>query len=48
MSTLTADPPTTSRAAIPPAAAQVHSTFAGILRGEWIKLLSLRSTLHAS
>ena len=44
MSTLTADPPTTSHAATPPAAAQVHSTFAGILRGEWIKLLSLRST----
>jgi ABC-2 type transport system permease protein len=47
MSTLTADPPTTSHAATPPAAAQVQSTFAGVVRGEWIKLLSLRSTWWA-
>ena len=40
MSTLTADPPTTSHAATPPAAAQVQPTFAGVVRGEWIKLLS--------
>ena len=33
MSTLTADPPTTSHAP-PPAAAQVHPTFAGVMRGE--------------
>lgn len=52
MSTLTADPPTTAHTAGPPdaAAAQVHPTFAGVMRGEWIKLLSLRSyfgaTLH--
>ena len=38
MSTLTADPPTTSHAATPPAAAQVQPTFAGVVRGEWIKL----------
>ena len=47
MSTLTADPPTTSPAATPPAAAQVQPTFAGVVRGEWIKLLSLRSTWWA-
>jgi ABC-2 type transport system permease protein len=47
MSTLTADPPTTSHAATPPAAAQVQPTFAGVMRGEWIKLLSLRSTWWA-
>jgi len=53
MSTLTADPPTTSHAAPPPAAVQVHPTFAevvtfaGVVRGEWIKLLSLRSTWWA-
>ena len=47
MSTLTADPPTTSYAATPPEAAQVHPTFAGVVRGEWIKLLSLRSTWWA-
>ena len=47
MSTLTADPPTTSYPATPPAAAQVHPTFAGIMRGEWIKLVSLRSTWWA-
>jgi ABC-2 type transport system permease protein len=47
MSTLTVDLPTTSRAAIPPATAEVGSTFAGIMRGEWIKLLSLRSTWWA-
>ncbi|MFK5647967.1 ABC transporter permease subunit [Ornithinimicrobium sp. LYQ121] len=47
MSTLTADPPTTTRAATPPIAAQVQPTFAGIMRGEWIKLLSLRSTWWA-
>jgi len=47
MSTLTADPPTTSHAATPPAAAQVQPTFAGVVRGEWIKLLSLRSTWWA-
>ena len=35
MSTLTADPPTTSHAATPPAAAQVQPTFAGVVRGEW-------------
>src|SRR3954453_20034716 len=37
----------TSPAANPPAAAQVHPTFAGVMRGEWIKLLSLRSTWWA-
>ena len=47
MSTLTADPPTTSPAATPPAAAQVQPTFTGVVRGEWIKLLSLRSTWWA-
>jgi ABC-2 type transport system permease protein len=47
MSTLTAAPPTTSHAATPPAAAQVQPTFAGVVRGEWIKLLSLRSTWWA-
>jgi len=47
MSILTADPPTTSHAATPPAAAQVQPTFAGVVRGEWIKLLSLRSTWWA-
>ena len=47
MSTLTADPPMTSPAANPPAAAQVHPTFAGVMRGEWIKLLSQRSTWWA-
>ena len=47
MSTLTADPPTASHAATPPAAAQVQPTFAGVVRGEWIKLLSLRSTWWA-
>ena len=47
MSTLTADPPTTSHAATPPTAAQVQPTFAGVMRGEWIKLLSLRSTWWA-
>jgi ABC-2 type transport system permease protein len=47
MSTLTADPPTTSHAATPPAAAQVPPSFAGVMRGEWIKLLSLRSTWWA-
>ena len=47
MSTLTADPPTTSHAATPPAAAQVQPTFTGVVRGEWIKLLSLRSTWWA-
>ena len=47
MSTLTADPPTTSHAATPPAAAQVQPTFAGVVRGEWIKLLFLRSTWWA-
>ncbi len=44
MSTLTADPSTTSHAATPPAVAQVQPSFAGVVRGEWIKLLSLRST----
>lgn len=47
MSTLTADPPRTSPAATVPAAVQVHPTFAGVVRGEWIKLLSLRSTWWA-
>jgi ABC-2 type transport system permease protein len=47
MSTLTANPPTTSHTATPPAAAQVQLTFAGVVRGEWIKLLSLRSTWWA-
>ena len=47
MNTLTADPPTTSHAATPPAAAQVQPTFAGVVRGEWTKLLSLRSTWWA-
>src|SRR3954467_13082896 len=46
MITLTPDPPTTSPAA-PPAAAQVQPTFPGVVRGEWIKLLSLRSTWWA-
>jgi len=47
MSTLTADPPTTTRAAAAPSTAEVNTTVAGILRGEWIKLLSLRSTWWA-
>ncbi|MBP2216570.1 ABC transporter permease subunit [Arthrobacter sp. CAN_C5] len=47
MSTLTDDPLMSSPAANPPAAAQVYPTFAGVLRGEWIKLLSLRSTWWA-
>ena len=49
MSTLTVDPPTSPHAATPPAATQSHPnpTFAGIMRGEWIKLLSLRSTWWA-
>lgn len=47
MSTLTAGPPTTSHEDLPPAVAQVHPTFAGVMRGEWIKLLSLRSTWWA-
>jgi ABC-2 type transport system permease protein len=47
MSTLTVAPPTTPHAVTSPAAAEVHSTFAGIMRGEWIKLLSLRSTWWA-
>ena len=49
MSTLTVAPPTTAHAATPPAAAQVHPnpTFGGTMRGEWIKLLSLRSTWWA-
>ena len=47
MSNLTADPPTASHAATLPAAAQVQPTFAGVVRGEWIKLLSLRSTWWA-
>ena len=46
MSTLTADP-TTTRAATSPSTAEVNSTFAGVMRGEWIKLLSLRSTWWA-
>ncbi|HEY5846049.1 MAG TPA: hypothetical protein VIT42_04575 [Microlunatus sp.] len=47
MSTLTADPPTTAHTATPLAAAHAHPTFAGTMRGEWIKLLSLRSTWWA-
>ncbi|MGI8947130.1 MAG: ABC transporter permease subunit [Ornithinimicrobium sp.] len=47
MSTLTADPTATTRAATSPSTAEVNTTFAGILRGEWIKLLSLRSTWWA-
>ncbi|TRW47405.1 ABC transporter permease [Georgenia yuyongxinii] len=47
MSTLTVDPPTTPHAVTSPTAAEVHSTFAGIMRGEWIKLLSLRATWWA-
>jgi len=47
MSTLTADPTTTTRAATSPSTAEVNSTFAGVMRGEWIKLLSLRSTWWA-
>ncbi|WP_197515654.1 hypothetical protein [Arthrobacter sp. U41] len=37
----------TSPAATPPAAAQVQPTFTGVMRGEWIKLLALRSTWWA-
>jgi ABC-2 type transport system permease protein len=47
MSTLTADPTATTRAATSTSTAEVNSTLAGILRGEWIKLLSLRSTWWA-
>jgi len=47
MSTLTTDPPTTSDATPPPANGQVDPTFAGVVRGEWIKLLFLRSTWWA-
>ncbi|MFN2347449.1 MAG: ABC transporter permease subunit [Dermatophilaceae bacterium] len=52
MSTLTADPEVTApRPADPETAAHstavAHSTFAGVMRGEWIKLLSLRSTWWA-
>lgn len=47
MSTLTADPTTTSSAATSPSTTEVNSTFAGVMRGEWIKLLSLRSTWWA-
>ena len=47
MSTLTAGPPTASPTATVPAAAQVQPSFAGVVRGEWIKLLSLRSTWWA-
>jgi ABC-2 type transport system permease protein len=47
MSTLTADPTATTRAATSPSTAEVNSTLAGIMRGEWIKLLSLRSTWWA-
>lgn len=47
MSTLTVDPTATTRAATAPSTAVVHSTFAGIMRGEWIKVLSLRSTWWA-
>src|SRR4051794_6333667 len=47
MSALTATPSTTSYAPTPSGAAQVKPTFAGIVRGEWIKLLSLRSTWWA-
>ena len=39
-----AAPPAATR---PPSAVAAHSTFAGIMRGEWIKLLSLRSTWWA-
>ena len=46
MSTLTANP-VTSHAAPPPAGGRAEPTFAGIMRGEWIKLLSLRSTWWA-
>lgn len=47
MSTLTVDPTATTRAATTPSTAEVNSTFAGITRGEWITLLSLRSTWWA-
>jgi ABC-2 type transport system permease protein len=47
MSTLTADPTEATPTATSPSTAEVHSTFAGILRGEWIKVLSLRSTWWA-
>lgn len=47
MSTLTADPTATTRAATSLSTGEVHSTLAGVLRGEWIKLLSLRSTWWA-
>ena len=47
MSTLAVDPTATTRATTAPSTAEVNSTFAGIMRGEWIKLLSLRSTWWA-
>lgn len=47
MSTLTTDPTATTRAASSPSTAEVNSTLAGIMRGERIKLLSLRSTWWA-
>lgn len=47
MRTLTVDPTATTRAATSPGTAEVNRTFAGVMRGEWIKLLSLRSTWWA-
>lgn len=47
MSTLTADGTATVRAATSSGPVEVNSTFAGVMRGEWIKLLSLRSTWWA-
>ncbi len=48
MSTLSAATSTTSSAATTPDdGAEVYPTFGGIMRGEWIKLVSLRSTWWA-
>ncbi len=47
MSPLTADRRRPHAATPPDAAAQVHPTFGGTMRGEWIKLVSLRSTWWA-
>ena len=42
--TTTAAPPQAVPVGFPRSAVQLHPTFLGVLRGEWIKLLSLRST----
>jgi ABC-2 type transport system permease protein len=44
MSTLAATAPAVTASTVPHPDAPPHSTFAGVMRGEWIKLLSLRST----